>query len=452
MSVLQQVIALLLTLGILVTVHEFGHFWVARRCGVKVLRFSIGFGTPIYRYVARSGTEFVIAAIPLGGYVKMLDEREGPVPDDEKHRAFNSQPVGSRIAIAAAGPLFNFLFAFLVYLLLYSLGFRVIAPVIGNVEDGSPAALGGLTQGLEILRIDDEPVNSWQAVNLSLASHIGEDHTFLIKAREFGTEEEPDDYRVSVAGWMKGQPDPMPLDGLGFSPYRPNVEPIVGLLTPGLAGESAGLMVDDRILSIEGKVITSWEVFVSHIQSSPGQTLHLQVQRADSVVSLSLTPGTKVLESGETVGYIGVAVKPIKWPENFVRTVRYGPLDSALQACQRTYSDIALTFSAVKKLIMGLISLKSLSGPITIARIAEESVSSGMESFLRFLAYLSVSLGVLNLLPVPVLDGGHLLYYGIELVTRRPLSERVQMIGLKIGVALILALMLIAFYNDLSRI
>ncbi len=452
MSVLQQIIALLLTLGILVTVHEFGHFWVARRCGVKVLRFSVGFGTPIYRYMAKSGTEFVVAAIPLGGYVKMLDEREAPVPPEQRHEAFNAQPVGRRIAIAAAGPLFNFLFAFLAYLALYLIGFRVVAPVIGSVDVNSPAQRGGLTAGMEIVQIDEDVATSWQSVNLSLANYIGETHTFEFQTREFGTTHEPVVVRVPVESWMAGQPDPMPLDGIGLRPYRPTVEPIIGVVTPGLAGESAGLRIEDKIVAIDGQTITSWEGFVTQIQASAGQDLQLSMERDNVLMTTTLTPGTKVLDSGEVIGFIGVGVKPIKWPENFVRTVRLGPVDATLHALERTYADIALTFGAVKKLVMGLISLKSLSGPITIARIAEESVSSGFENFLRFLAYLSVSLGVLNLLPIPVLDGGHLLYYTIELITGRPLSEKVQMIGLKIGVALILMLMVIAFYNDISRI
>ncbi|PIE42813.1 MAG: RIP metalloprotease RseP [Gammaproteobacteria bacterium] len=455
MEVLQQIAALIVTLGILVTVHEFGHFWVARRCGVKVLRFSVGFGTPLFSHRAASGTEFVIAAIPLGGYVKMLDEREGPVPEEELALAFNRQPVKSRIAIAAAGPVFNFIFAILAYWFLFVIGFHVVAPVIGQVEAGSPADLAGLKPGMEIVALDGEQTSSWQSVNLSLANRIGDTGELKITVVSFDSDADyrpAEQYVIPLKNWMAGREEPMPLDGIGVIPYRPSVQPIIGAVTSGLAAEAAGLKAEDKVVAIDGQDIASWDSFVALVQSAYGKKLAVTILREDSRLELTMVPGAKVLEDGQTIGYIGAAVKPVKWPENFIRTVRLGVLEALPASIVRTYDDIALTFGAIKKIVVGVISLKSLSGPITIAKIAEESVSSGLENFLRFLAYLSVSLGVLNLLPIPVLDGGHLLYYFVELVRGKPLSENVQIWGLKIGVVVIFLLMSIAFYNDLSRI
>ncbi|PID44334.1 MAG: RIP metalloprotease RseP [Gammaproteobacteria bacterium] len=455
MEVLQQIAALVITLGILVTVHEFGHFWVARRCGVKVLRFSVGFGKPLLVHRASSGTEFVIAAIPLGGYVKMLDEREGEVPEEELSLAFNRQPVKSRIAIAAAGPAFNFLFAILVYWFMFVVGFHVVAPVIGQVKEGSPADIAGLRSGMEIVALDGEETPSWQSVNMSLANRIGDTGDLRVDAVRFDSNADyrpVEKYTVRLENWMSGQEEPMPLDGIGVTPYRPSVQPVIGAISPGLAAEAAGLEPEDRILAIDGQDIASWDSFVALVRSSNGKKRVVTVQRGNSVLKLTLVPGARVLEDGQTIGFIGAAVKPVRWPDNFIRTVRLGVLEALPAGIARTWDDIALTFGAIKKIIVGAISVKSLSGPITIAKIAEESVSSGFENFLRFLAYLSVSLGVLNLLPIPVLDGGHLLYYFAEMVRGKPLPESVQVLGLKIGVAAILLLMVVAFYNDLSRL
>jgi regulator of sigma E protease len=451
MDFLHQVVALIVTLGLLVTFHEYGHFWVARKCGVKVLRFSVGFGKPIISWYDRRGTEFAIAAIPLGGYVKMLDEREGPVSSEEHHLAFNRKSAWARIAIVAAGPVANFIFAFIAYWIVAVIGVNTVAPVIGSVKEGSVAALAGLKYGDEILSVDGEPTPSWQSVVMGLATHLGDSAQIDIEVRN-AQATDARNVTLTVDQWLRGEAKPELLDSLGVTPFRPELLSIIGVVAPGGAAEKAGMMTGDEVISVNDEPIVSWSQLVALVRSSPEQTLHFMVKRDGRNVGLTVTPVLHRSENGDSYGLIGAMAQPAKWPEEYIRILQQGPLDSVVVGVQRTWSDIRLTLGAVKKLLVGDISLKTLSGPITIAQIAEESVSSGLESFLHFLAYLSVSLGVLNLLPIPVLDGGHLVYYFAEVLRGKPLSERVQLAGLKIGVAFILFMMVVAFYNDLVRL
>ncbi|ARU56051.1 membrane-associated zinc metalloprotease [Oleiphilus messinensis] len=453
MAILEQVLALIVTLGILVTVHEFGHFWVARRCGVRVLRFSVGFGKPLAMWKDRTGTEFAVAAIPLGGYVRMLDEREGEVPEALKSEAFNTQPVKSRIAIAAAGPIANFLFAIVAYFLMFLWGFNTVVPIVGDVREDSPAAVAGLKQSLEIVAVDGEATHSWQDVNLQLLSRLGDSGVIELEAR-FPDQDLTHRYSLQVNRWLHGHDHPDPLYDLGIRPYRPPVEPVIGEIISGLPADRAGVQAGDKIISINAEAIASWYQVVDVIKSAPEQVLQVELERNGNRIGIEITPQAKASDGGQPYGYIGAGVKPVtvSWPDEMVRTVQLGVFEAVPAAFVRTWEDVALTLSAIKKIIVGSISLKTLSGPITIAQIAEESVSNGVEAFLHFLAYLSVTLGVLNLLPIPVLDGGHLLYYFAELVRGKPLSEKVQIAGLKVGVALIVSLMVVAFYNDILRI
>ncbi|MFP4137598.1 MAG: RIP metalloprotease RseP [Halomonas sp.] len=451
MGLIQNILAVIVVLGLLITFHEFGHFWVARRCGVKVLRFSVGFGTPIWSRVDRHGTEFAIAAIPLGGYVKMLDEREGAVPPEELDRAFNRQNVWARIAIVAAGPIANFLLALVAYWALFVVGTTTVAPVIGEVEPGSPAEQGGLEPGHEITAVQGEAVRSWDEINLKLVAAIGEREALSITTRE-DAREAPRENRVPVSDWLVRQDPPQPLPSLGVTPWRPPMPAVLGQVAEGEAAAEAGLEAGDEILAVEGESVDDWLEFVDVVRGSAGEALALEVRRDGETRTLEVTPRENTLEEGVTVGYIGAGVAPVEWPEEYRREIRYGPVAAVGEAVSRTGEMIVLTFDAVRKMVVGLISPSNLSGPITIAQISGDSARAGLESFVSFLAYLSISLGVLNLLPIPVLDGGHLLYYAMEVVRGRPVSERTQAIGLRIGLALVGTLMLMAIYFDLMRL
>nr|WP_242520734.1 RIP metalloprotease RseP [Halomonas litopenaei] len=448
---IQNILAVLVVLGLLVTFHEFGHFWVARRCGVKVLRFSVGFGKPLWSRVDRHGTEFAIAAIPLGGYVKMLDEREGNVPADQLDQAFNRKSVWARIAIVAAGPLANFLLALVAYWALFVAGTTTVVPVVGEVTPQSPAAEAGLEQGMEVTAVRGEPVRSWDDINLKLVAAIGASGSLAIETRAEGSSVART-YPVEVDNWLVGQDPPEPLGTLGIRPWRPDMPAVIGQLVENEPAVQAGLQPGDRVVAIDGEPVADWPDLVQRVRARPGEAMELDVQRGDASVTLSLTPRGNRLDDGSEIGYIGAGVAPVDWPQKYQRDIRYGPLEAVGQAASRTAEMTVLTFDAVRKMLVGLISPTNLSGPITIARIAGDTARSGLESFVNFMAYLSISLGVLNLLPIPVLDGGHLLYYLIEAVRGRPVSERTQAVGLKVGLALVGTLMIMALYFDVMRL
>ncbi len=450
MEILQTILAAIVTLGILVTIHEYGHFWVARRCGVKVLRFSIGFGRALYRWYDRQGTEYVIAAIPLGGYVKMLDEREGDVPSSLRDQAFNRKPVSQRIAIVVAGPLVNLLFAVFAYWLMFIAGISTVAPVIGQVAVNSPAAVAGLQPEEEIVAVDGYQTRSWEEVGLRLASRIGESGRLLIRTRNLDSDLQRE-YPLVVEQWSIDD-EQGPLVSLGITPYRPHIPARIGQLVEDGRALTAGLQVDDLVLAVDGEEVADWVALVERIQASPEQQVMLLVERNGRRFELPITPAARQAENGQYYGFIGAGVASVSWPQELLREISYSPLAAVPAAVAKTGQMITLTLESIGKMIQGAISVKNLSGPITIAKVAGASAESGLESFLNFLAYLSISLGILNLLPIPMLDGGHLLYYVIEAVRGRPVSEKVQVLGLKIGMALLMTLMLLAFYNDLARL
>ena len=445
MQIIETVLALALTLGILVTLHEYGHFWVARRCGVKVLRFSVGFGKPMFSWYDKHGTEFAVAAIPLGGYVKMLDEREGPVPEELRDQAFTSK----RIAIAAAGPVANFLFAIFAYWLLSVVGVTHVAPIVGQIADESVAERVGLQEGMEIHAVDGHRVSSWRDVNMRILERTGEHGLISMEVSEDGAR---GTVSGELSGWGLSDDTPNPLAEFGITPWRPAVPPVLGQISDGGRAQAAGLQPGDRIVAVGGEPISSWFELVEFIRNAPEQTLQVTIERNGAEQSVSVTPEAKTQESGESIGFVGAGVEAISWPEEVLRDVSYGPFAAVPVALSETWADTRLTLVAIKKMVTGLLSPTNLSGPITIARVAEASVSSGFEDFVRFLAYLSVSLGILNLLPVPVLDGGHIVYYTIEALRGKPLSEQAQAFGLRIGMAMILTLMVFALYNDLMRL
>lgn len=450
MSALYMIVGTLVALGVLVTFHEFGHFWVARRCGVKVLRFSVGFGMPLLRWHDRRGTEFVIAAIPLGGYVKMLDEREGEVAPDELGQSFNRKSVRQRIAIVAAGPIANFLLALVFFWALAMLGSQQVRPVIGGVEAGSIAAKAGLGAGEEIVAIDGEPTSGWAAVNLQLVRRLGESGTLQVQVREQGATVDSSRQLV-LDKWLKGADEPDPIRSLGIRPWRPALPPVLAELDPKGPAQAAGLKTGDRLLALDGQSLSDWQQVVDWVRVHPDTKIVLQVERDGAQIDVPVTLASRG-ENKAPNGYLGAGVKAVDWPAEMLREVSYGPLEAIGEGARRTWTMSVLTLESLKKMLFGELSVKNLSGPITIAKVAGASAQSGIADFLNFLAYLSISLGVLNLLPIPVLDGGHLLFYLIEWARGRPLSDRVQGWGIQIGISLVVGVMLLALVNDLGRL
>ncbi|OPB09133.1 sigma E protease regulator RseP [Pseudomonas synxantha] len=450
MSALYMIVGTLVALGVLVTFHEFGHFWVARRCGVKVLRFSVGFGMPLLRWHDRRGTEFVIAAIPLGGYVKMLDEREGEVPADQLDQSFNRKTVRQRIAIVAAGPIANFLLAMVFFWVLAMMGSQQVRPVIGAVEADSIASRAGLVAGQEIVSIDGEPTTGWGAVNLQLVRRLGESGTVNVVVRDQDSSAETP-RALALDHWLKGADEPDPIKSLGIRPWRPALPPVLAELDPKGPAQAAGLKTGDRLLALDGQALGDWQQVVDLVRVRPDTRIVLKVEREGAQIDVPVTLSVR----GETKaagGYLGAGVKGVEWPPSMVREVSFGPLAAIGEGAKRTWTMSVLTLESLKKMLFGELSVKNLSGPITIAKVAGASAQSGVADFLNFLAYLSISLGVLNLLPIPVLDGGHLLFYLVEWVRGRPLSDRVQGWGIQIGISLVVGVMLLALVNDLGRL
>ena len=445
MTVLYSVLALIVTLGILVTVHEYGHYWVARRCGVKVLRFSVGFGKAIWTRKDKHGTEFMIATIPLGGYVKMLDEREGPVDDALKDQAFNNKTVWQRMAIVLAGPIANILFAVAAYWLMFVVGVTQVKPVIGELQPEGLAATSGLQTGQLITAVDGKEVAGWQAVNYQLLKRIGDTGEINISVQSKTV-------TLDVYEWLSDAEEPNPLKQLGMAPYRPQVPAIISELVAGKPAMQAGLKPKDEIIEVDGQVIQQWYDFVELVQGSAGEVLTLKVKRDTQTLDLTLIPGIKELEDGKTVGFVGAMVQAPEIPKDFVTTLRYNPLEALVKGAEKTWDMSVVTIESIGKMLQGLLSVKNLSGPITIAKVANASAQAGFEAFIGFLAYISIMLAVVNLLPIPVLDGGHFLFYAIEAIKGSPVSEKVQIMGMKLGMSIMLTIMVIAIFNDISRI
>lgn len=450
MELLQTIIGFLVALLILVSVHEFGHYYVARLCGVKVLRFCIGMGKPFWSYTDRRGTEFGLAPIPLGGYVKMLDEREVEVAADERHLSYNSKSVWQRISILSAGPLANFLLAFVIFwVLVMASGTTGIAPVIGLVEKGSLADAAGIEVGQEIVAVDGVPTPSGQAVMEQLFMRLGETGTLELRV----VQPESDlqfDMVIPLDGWLSDAQDPDPASGLGFDFYQRPV--VLGDIQPGGAAERAGLRKGDVLVSLDGAPTERVDTLIAAIRAAADKTLVLQVLRDGQPVQISVIPELKTLEDGTQAGQIGVALGYGPWPEELIRQQSFGPLRGLSQAWERTVDTSWFVLVSMKKLLVGEISTKNLSGPIGIAKVAGDHARAGFIYFVEFLAILSVYLGVLNLLPIPVLDGGHILYSIAEAIKGSPLSERVQMFGYSLGLVILAGVMVMAFYNDLLRL
>ncbi len=444
---LTTVLSFLAAIGILVVVHEFGHFLAARMLGVKVLRFAVGFGRPllIKRY-GRDQTELALCILPLGGYVKMLDEREGTVAPHELGRAFNRAPVGRRLLIVAAGPIANFLLAVLFYWVLFLHGVPAIKPLIGEPVPNSPAAHAGLNNGDEIVAVDGAPVESFLDLRLSLLKHALSGGNVELKLRNNAP------VQLDLTGIKRDEIEQDVLDELGIRPYEPPIPPILGMLLPKGVAASAGLRVNDQVLAIDGASIPTWQALVSKVRGSAGRRLSLEIERGGQKLNLSLTPGTEI-HGGQSIGKIGAGPKlEERWLAEIRTEIRYGPWDSLEKGVQKTWDMSVFTLEMMGRMVMGQVSWRNLSGPLTIADYAGQSAQMGWLSFVSFLALVSISLGVLNLLPVPLLDGGHLMYYGFEIFRGRPVSERFMELGSRIGMAILFLLMVLALYNDLARL
>ena len=439
------ILATIIALGVLVTVHEFGHYWVAKRCGVRVLRFSVGFGRALYTWKDRSGTEFCLAAIPLGGYVKMLDGREQSLSEDERTAAFDQKTVGQRFAIVAAGPGINFIFAAIVYALISMIGVQTPVPVVGELPAEGPTKT---RLPAEVVSFDGRPMESWERISIAMVDVIGDQNTVQIGLRPLDssivnivTIPVPDDLIT----------DESPLVAFGVRPWSPAIDAELARVIPSGAGEAAGLLVGDRVTAVNGESVDDWAEFVTLIKGAYGLSTDLTVERAGLTQTLTVVPETREGPNGP-YGYLGVApvVKPL--PPELIRTVQENPVKALWVGVERTIEMSWLTIESIGKMISGALSPENLSGPLTIARVAGDSASSGWYAYLSFIAYLSVSLGVLNLLPIPVLDGGHLVFFAVEWLRGKPVSEQVQMQGIRIGMALLMGLMFFAFYNDLMRL
>ena len=451
MSVLTSVLAFVVAIGILVAVHEFGHFWVARKLGVKVLRFSIGFGHVIWRRVSpRDGTEFAISAIPLGGYVKMLDEREGEVAPEERARAFNRQPLRSRFAIVAAGPIFNFLFAIVAYMVMFMVGVNGLRPMIGAITPDSLAEQAGLTAGWEVTRVNDEPTRTWEAFSLSLINHALKREALQLELRDADGAIRTRTLDLAQRDDLLGEGDL--LDLIGLKPWRPHAPAILGDLVAGGAAARAGLSAGDRVLTINGAAVSDWQGIVDAVQARPAQTLVFAIERGGEAREIRLITDS-VEQDGRSIGRIGARPQVDQAEIEAMRVqVRHGPLQAFAQGVDRTWDMSILTLRMLWKMLLGEASVKNISGPITIAEFAGVSALIGVSAFLGFLGLVSVSLGVLNLLPVPILDGGHLVLYLIEWIKGKPVSEQAEALGQKVGLAILGALMFLAFYNDITRL
>ena len=450
MNVLFMILAAILLLGPLIAIHEFGHYWVARCVGVKVLVYSIGFGPKIFQWTSKkSGIQYRLAALPFGGYVRMLDEREADVEKDQLHMAFNRQSVWKRIAIVAAGPLINLLLAVLLFWVLYLPASQQLNTRIGKIIPQSPAALVDLRVGDHITAIDQQPTPTWEKLNYALLERMGETGVVSVQVDRAGQTLVK---QVSIQNFIQDQSQ-SPLQSLGFRPYQPKIKPIIAQISSEGAAARQGMQVGDQIVAIDGKKVDDWFDVVEIIRKSPEKLLTFNILRAEQPLVLAIMPQAKKDSMGQVSGLIGAGIAAQKFdiPKEYALQVKYTPVEALGMAIDKTWQLSSMTVNGIVKMIKGLIGLENISGPITIAKVAGQSAEMGWQTFLSFMALMSVSLGVLNLLPIPMLDGGHLVYYLIEALRGRPVSEQVQLFGLKIGMALLGTMMLLALFNDFMR-
>lgn len=445
-----NLISFVIALGILVTVHEYGHYWVARKCGVHVHRFSVGFGKALWRKTDKHGTEFVVAAIPLGGYVKMLDERVEEVAEQDLDMAFNRKPVGQRIAIIAAGPLANFIFAILAFYLMYLIGVPSVKPIIAELKPQSVIAQADIPNNSELVSVAGQKVQSWQDVNIALVSQIGESKISVeVKLPESSRVKS---FQLDTRKWLFQPEQGNAITDIGIVPLTPKVHAEIGQIGKNSPASQSDLMVGDKLLAVNNERVNGdWARFSQIVKQYPNQQAELLVERQGREQVITVAVGARESKEGSQ-GYLGIAPKVDQLPSQYQTEIRYGVIESVGVGVEKTWGLIVFSFQMIGKLITGDVSLKNLSGPISIAQGAGASAGFGIVAFLSFLALISINLGIINLLPLPVLDGGHLLYYVIELFTGKPVPEHIQETGFKFGALALLTLMSIALFNDISRL
>ena len=451
MNILFIIVAAILLLGPLIAIHEFGHYWVARKLGVKVLVYSIGFGPTLLKWTSKkSGIQYQLSALPLGGYVKMLDEREGNVAEADLPYAFNRQSPWKRIAIVAAGPLINLLFAIVLFWILFLPSQEQLNTRIGKVLPNTPAAQVDLHVGDKVLTVDGEQTPTWEKLNFALVDRAGETGQILMTVDRDGTQKS---VALPIHNFLKDQSQSA-LDILGFLPYRPQMPAVIHQLSEDGAAIRQGMKVGDQILSINGIKMNDWFDVVDVVQKSPEILLNIDVLLNGHMVLLQVMPQGKRDNMGNTTGMLGVQSNPAKVniPNDYKQTIQYNPAQALGMAVDKTTQISGMILNSIVKMFRGLIGLENLSGPITIAKVAGQSAEMGWQTFISFMALMSVSLGILNLLPIPMLDGGHLVYYFIEAIRGKPVSEQIQMMGLKIGMVLLGSMMLLALFNDFMRL
>jgi regulator of sigma E protease len=446
LPIIWNIASFVIALSILVAVHEWGHYYVAKLCKVKILKFSIGFGKPIYKRVTSSGMEVIVAAIPLGGYVRMLDGRVDQVSTQDLDVSFDLKPVGQRMAIVAAGPIVNFLFAIFALMLVGMLGSQTSKTVVGEVLPDSYASQAGLAVNDHIIKVGQRSVKDWQEVSIEMVSFSGDASMPITVENENGITLEK---VLPINGW-KLDPESTDLFGaLGFAPFSPELTKTLALVGADTPAGIAGLKVNDEIMKLDGTTMNNWGQIVQYIEARPNQMIDVQVLRGGNISNVSVTLGQKPEQT--TQGYLGVSPSREQWPEEYIVEVKEGPLEALVSGTKSTWRLMTVTLEMLGKLVTGDLSVKSLSGPISIAQGAGAHASYGLVPFLGFLAIISVNLGIINLLPLPILDGGHLLYFTAEWITGKPVSQAIQEMGLKIGGVILIAVMGTAIFNDILR-
>ena len=451
MSALFIIVAAILLLGPLIAIHEFGHYIVARKLGVKVLVYSIGFGPTLLKWTSKkSGIQYQLSALPFGGYVKMLDEREGNVAEQDLPKAFNRQHPWKRIAIVAAGPLINLAFAVVLFWILFLPSQEQLNTRVGKVLPNTPAATVQMNVGDKITAVDGTPVTTWEKLNFALVDRVGETGSIEVQADRNG---QIQTFELPIQNFLKDQSQSA-LDSLGFIPYRPPIAAIATKLSADGAAIRQGMKEGDKIIAIDGVKMNDWFDVVQTVQAAPEKLLKIDVLRQNQLVHLQIMPQAKRDNMGNVSGVLGVQSIPgkITIPAEYKQTIQYSPTEAFVMAVDKTGQISGMILNSIVKMVRGLIGLDNLSGPITIAKVAGQSAEMGWQTFISFMALMSVSLGILNLLPIPMLDGGHLVYYFIELIRGKPVSEQIQLVGLKIGMVLLGSMMLLALFNDFMRL
>lgn len=451
MNALFMIVAAILLLGPLIAIHEFGHYFVARKLGVKVQVYSIGFGPTLIKWKSKkSGIQYQLSALPFGGYVKMLDEREGNVAEEDLPQAFNRQSPWKRIAIVAAGPLINLVFAIVLFWILFLPSQEQLNTRVGKIFPGTPAAVVQMQTGDKITAIDGTPVSTWEKLNYAIVDRAGETGVIQVQVERQGQLQQ---FNLPIQNFLKDQ-SKSPLETLGFIPYRPQIPAVVTKLSEDGAAIRQGIKEGDKIVAIDGVKMKDWFDVVEIVQASPEKLLKIDVLRNGEIKQLDVMPQGQRDNMGNVIGMLGVQSTPSKVtiPDEYKQTIQYNPAQALMMAVDKTGQISGMILNSIAKMVRGLIGLDNLSGPITIAKVAGQSAEMGWQTFISFMALMSISLGILNLLPIPMLDGGHLVYYFIEAIRGKPVSEQIQLFGLKIGMVLLGSMMLLALFNDFMRL